>query len=67
VTLGYGDHELDVLVIDNGRGAASKQNDGVGHGLLGMRERVAVVGGEFDAGPNSGGGFRVHATIPYDT
>lgn len=37
-----------------------------GHGLVGLRERIAVHGGEFDAGPRPGGGFRVRATIPYE-
>ena len=35
-----------------------------GHGIIGMRERVAVFGGEFAAGPRDGGGFRVFARLP---
>lgn len=35
-----------------------------GHGLIGMRERVALYGGQFSAGPLPGRGFRVQATIP---
>jgi len=37
---------------------------GTGHGIIGMRERVAVFGGEFAAGPRAGGGFRVFARLP---
>ncbi|MEU4603827.1 histidine kinase [Kribbella sp. NPDC023972] len=40
---------------------------GAGHGLLGMRERVAAVGGELRAGPEPGGGFGVHAVLPFET
>jgi len=38
---------------------------GTGHGIIGMRERVAVFGGEFTAGPQPGGGFRVFARLPF--
>ena len=67
VTIAYGPESLDVEVSDDGRGASSNGGDGGGHGLIGMRERVAVLGGEFEAGPKSGGGYLVHATIPVDS
>jgi signal transduction histidine kinase len=66
---------LAVEVVDDGRGAAavvaanggSSDNGsaGSGHGLLGMRERVELWGGELTVGPVSGGGYRVKALLPY--
>ncbi len=43
---------------------ASGENEGGGHGLIGMRERVGALGGHCSAGPRYGGGFRVHAILP---
>jgi signal transduction histidine kinase len=54
---------LRVCVRDDGRGAASP-DDGRGHGLAGMRERVAVHDGTLTAGPHPHGGFEVLATLP---
>ncbi|HEY8481430.1 MAG TPA: sensor histidine kinase [Spirillospora sp.] len=63
VRLRYTGDTLEVRVVDDGRGAAAP-NDGRGHGLVGMRERVAVYGGSVRAGPRAGGGFEVVARIP---
>ncbi|GAB2675192.1 sensor histidine kinase [Kribbella swartbergensis] len=47
--------------------AAPVRPVGAGHGLVGMRERVAAVGGELRTGPEPGGGFGVHAVLPLET
>jgi signal transduction histidine kinase len=59
------DGALQIEVRDDGRGVNGRSN-GTGHGLLGMRERVAVYGGTLDAGPVPGGGFLLRARLPYD-
>jgi signal transduction histidine kinase len=48
-------------IVDDGCGPVASNG---GHGLVGMRERVAVVGGRLDAGPRAGGGFAVRAWLP---
>lgn len=54
---------LTVSVRDDGRGAAAL-DDGLGHGLIGMRERAVSVDGTVEAGPAPGGGYLVTATLP---
>jgi signal transduction histidine kinase len=53
-----------VLRIANGPGAAAEDHRGPGHGLTGMRERVALLGGSLTVGPAPGGGFEVSAVLP---
>ena len=65
VTLDHSADEIVVTVVDDGHGAVtSRDTAAVGHGLIGMQERVALFGGRLEAGPRSEGGFRVAATIP---
>jgi len=67
VVVGYGDQDVTVEVTDDGRGVGASTGDGqamVGHGLIGMRERVAAFGGDLEVGPRPDGGFRVAARLP---
>ncbi|MQS11638.1 sensor histidine kinase [Streptomyces kaniharaensis] len=78
VTVRYADHYLRVEVLNSGpsvlSGAAgaregktdARKADGAGRGLIGLRERVAVYGGDLDARRRLGGGYRVRARIPLD-
>ncbi|WP_257578749.1 sensor histidine kinase [Streptomyces sp. JJ38] len=69
VTIEYGDEELRVEVVDDGRGAARATGGGVGgtghgFGLVGMRERVGLLHGDLSVGACPEGGFRVAARLP---
>jgi signal transduction histidine kinase len=70
VALCYGDGELRIDVADTGRGQSAGAvtggtgSEGAGHGLAGMRERAAAVGGSVETGPSPGGGYRVAARLP---
>jgi signal transduction histidine kinase len=66
VAIHYGPQDLELEVCDDGRGVSGEgqpSEDG-GRGLIGMRERVALFGGELNVGPMPEGGFRVHARLP---
>jgi signal transduction histidine kinase len=69
VAVRYVPGAVEIEVADDGRGAASSlaHRDGTGHGLVGMRERVSLYGGNLEAGPAPSGGFRVAARIPVGT
>jgi signal transduction histidine kinase len=67
VLVRYEPGAVHVEVVDDGRGAGSRAvaANGSGQGLVGMRERAALYGGELEAGPRLGGGYRVAATLRY--
>jgi signal transduction histidine kinase len=64
VTVRYRSDDLEVEVADNGAGAAT--TDGLGHGLVGIGERVKIYGGEMRTGAAPNGGFVLTARLPLD-
>jgi signal transduction histidine kinase len=64
VCVHHGPREISVRVRTDGSGSDTGSPGGSGRGLAGLRERVAVLGGEFRSGPCPGGGFGVEARIP---
>jgi signal transduction histidine kinase len=61
VSIRQQDGQLSIEVTDSGHGGSVT---GTGYGITGMRERAALLGGDFSAGPRPGGGFRVAARLP---
>jgi signal transduction histidine kinase len=65
VTIRYQAETVELEVRDDGSGGSN--GGGTGHGLIGMRERVAMFGGHLEAGSRNGGGFTVRARLPLET
>jgi signal transduction histidine kinase len=63
VTIGYADASLELEILDDGSSGAVSRG---GRGIIGMRERAGLLGGELTAGPRPSGGFGVRATIPLE-
>jgi signal transduction histidine kinase len=66
VNVRYVADALELQVVDDGRGAASVNGETGGHGLIGMRERVALFGGELTASARAGRGYEVRARLPLE-
>ncbi len=66
VGIAYGPHELHLCIANTAPTRPAPPSHGAGHGLLGMRERAGMLGGELAAGPRPGGGYEVSAVLPMD-
>jgi signal transduction histidine kinase len=64
VDVRYGPRDVELEIADDGRGPVAR--NGSGHGLIGMRERTALYGGDFEARERAGGGFVVRARLPVE-
>jgi signal transduction histidine kinase len=62
----YSERELVITVTDDGGPAGYGPRGTGGRGMIGLRERLGLYGGELDAGPRPGGGWRVRASIPLE-
>lgn len=67
VVIGYTGDCLEIEVIDTGGTHGGRSMDGNGRGLIGLRERLTVYGGELTAGPTLVGGYRIRAAVPWRT
>ncbi|MFD8982175.1 sensor histidine kinase [Streptomyces sp. NPDC059564] len=66
VGIAYGPRELHLCIANTAPARPAPPSVGAGHGLLGMRERAGMLGGELAAGPRPGGGYEVTAVLPTD-
>jgi signal transduction histidine kinase len=64
VVVRYRDGCVELAVTDDGSGAAEASGPDAGHGLVGIGERVTMLGGSLNAGPRPEGGFEVSARLP---
>ena len=67
VVVRYEPDALELEIADDGPGSPDGSEAPAGHGLIGMRERVQLFGGQFEAGPRPGGGFLVRVRLPRET
>lgn len=65
ITLDYGQDELAIEVRDDGQGPATHDGHSLGHGLVGIGERVHIFGGTLQAGAGEHGGYALRASLPY--
>jgi signal transduction histidine kinase len=66
VDLTVADYEIHLTITDTGAPVPTQESTGQGHGIVGMRERISAFGGQLEAWPLPGGGFRVTARVPIE-